>query len=362
MKRRANAAAAVLLAASAMASSGAEAQLRAAAGAVALDTLAARFQADMAIPDGPAFLLLPTEPSSVLRPGSVREFALMLSDFAGPEGFRLPDAVGLEVSPALVLIGHRLGLAEYRRRPWLYRLRASGAVQRADSTGGVTQLAFGVRATLLDGSDLRTNPEYVQQATEVAAEINEIVVGARLRAGPPPAPIVLTQEERRRIEELNEVIKERWADRRWNADVLEVAAGLRAASADSAGGDPEMAEYAVWATYGKGFGSWGQWLVAMMARTRRPEAGAGFAGSADAGTRFYAGRNAYRLFLEAQSELGEAGVPDWFVRAGGEARLLGNVWGAFWAGAQPREEAGGDRVRAGFTLRFGAPGAGPESG
>jgi hypothetical protein len=50
------------------------------------------------------------------------------------------------------------------------------------------------------------------------------------------------------------------------------------------------------------------------------------------GSRFYAGSNAYRAYLEAQVSLREDDVVRWIVNGGAELRLTDDLWIDFSAG------------------------------
>ncbi|MGH7553379.1 MAG: hypothetical protein ACREMQ_10195 [Longimicrobiales bacterium] len=342
---------------------GARAQFTVVSGVALQDSLASNFRVDFAIPDGPAFALLPSNPSTILRPAGVRDLVMSIADFAGPDGFRIPNALGIELSPALLIMGGRLSLASYQANPALYRLRLSGATQRSTLTGDVTQLSLGMRISLIDESDLRTNPEYVSQATAVAEEINEIAFAARLRAGPPPAALVLTAEEKARIAELNRLLKERWGNQRWNADMLDLAVAARAGADDLDGSDLEMAEYSAWATFGKGFGTWGQLLLGAKAQAVQDSLGDDdFSSSVQLLSRLYIGRNFYKAYAEGAVELGDADVADWFVNVGAEVRLRESIWSTFAAGFAPESDDGETRLRARLALKLGLPRFGGDGG
>lgn len=146
------------------------------------------------------------------------------------------------------------GVPVYQNAPALYRLRLSAAVKR--SAAALDRIALGVRVALLDKADLRTNPAYLRDATEMTGAINRLF--AEQNRETPPAPgheLTADDLSPERLEKLAAVaqrLKARVEQRAWNADILDVAAGALAGARDSSGQDLRLTQYAGWLTYGKG--------------------------------------------------------------------------------------------------------------
>jgi hypothetical protein len=322
------------------------------------DSLAQRFEVDFAIPDAPAFELLQVNESSLLRPTTVRALTAGISNlFQGEDGgIDIPDAFGIEAAPFLLARGPTLTLTQYRANPALYRMRVSAAAQRNASTGAATGIAAGIRLSLSDDADLRMNQVYIDSATAFSKAINDILVNARLNTRPPAQP-VLTQAQTDSIAMLTEQTRkfvERWAQTRWNADVFDVAAGIMAASADSLGNDLKVGQLAAWGTWGRGVGDWGQLLVGGRGTFGREEPGDERGLGGDLGARFYAGTNAYKVFVEGQSTLASGDVPEWLLNTGGEARLYSRLWANFSA-AITWDGGGNAHLTGRFTIKGAAP-------
>jgi hypothetical protein len=309
-----------------------------------LDSIATRFKIDFAVPEAPAFTLFQGSKSSILRPGTVREFAALVSDLVSNDGqLTVPEELGLEASPAMLIAGPRLSLSAYQNAPWLYRLRLSAAVKREGSS--LTNLSFGLRTAILDRADLRTNASYLEDATGITREINDIF--AEQNREDPPAPGTelsvddLTPERRARLDEMGKRLKERVEERAWNADILDVAAGMLAAARDTMGAELSLVQFAGWLTYGKGFGQWGQLLLGARGSALRDSVTREFHTAGSVGTRLYAGVNQYKVFLEAERRW-TSGDDESLLGAGGEARLMNGGWiqfstGLNWTGAgKPR--------------------------
>lgn len=336
-------------------------------GRAQLDTLEAMFRADFAIPDVPAHELVDGNPGDLLRPATVRDFALAASDFRTPEGdFRVPAAFSIEVAPFLLANARRLSIREYRARRALYRLRISGATGRDPQQR--SSIAFGLRATLVDDGDLRTSDDYINGVTGITTRINDLVVEERLARGRPdpldPDPIDsiddLTGERRSRFETLLTAVdslRRALEDRTWNARVVDVALGTRARAADSLGNDPRMTDYVAWATWGEGFGTWGQLLIGAKGALERAYTADDFTTSASLNARLFIGSNRYKAFAEGQvtNRKGDEEA-SWFLNAGGEARLFSAVWATFSAGLAWDELNDKDPRLAGrFALKLALP-------
>jgi len=322
------------------------------------DSLAQQFEVDFAIPDAPALQLLQVDQGNILRPTTVRGFTAGLSNLFQEQGgaLQVPNAFAIEAAPFLLARGPRLTLNQYRANQILYRTRVSAGAKRSASTGSLTGLALGLRMTLRDDADLRSDSVYIDSATAFAKAINDIRVNAIIAAGPRQEP-KYTQAQKDSLASLNEMVTsfvKRWEQTRWNEDVFDVAAGLMAASSDSLGNDLKVGALAAWGTWGRGFGDWGQMLVGGRATLGHDDPTEERRLNGSLGTRFYAGTNAYKLFLEGQSTLESDASPEWLINAGGEARLVSRFWASFSAGVN-WEGSGNAHLTGRFTIKAAAP-------
>ena len=326
--------------------------------AAQLDTLASSYRVDFAIPDAPAFDLIEVEDADILRPATVREFAVHFADFARDGGFGIPSAFAVEAAPFLLAHGRSLSLTRYQARPWLYRLRLSGATGR-DSLERSTA-ALGLRVTLLDRADPRSDNRFLTQLTTLTTGINREYVKARIRLGPTASEITLNEEEDRAVRALVaqvDSLAADWADRTWNAPVMELALGSRALAGDSTGADLRAADFAGWLTYGHPVGTWGQLLLGLRGAAERDHDEDDYRAATSLGARLYLGRNRLKGFVEAQGEGGTDSTPGWFVNAGGEARGWQGIWASFSAGLDwPREDGSSNpRLTSRFTVKLAVP-------
>lgn len=318
------------------------------------------YRVDMAIPESPALKLLDVETSTVLRPGLPTELTTILSHFLEDGDFRLPESLALELSPALLMAGPRLERASYQQQKLLYATRFSAATATAaDSIG--RDIAFGLRIGIVNEADLRLDDAFASdttlQITPLLTRINQIHSAALERLGPPgqrQGPVVYTQAETDEIEELSDVIRQRWAERHWNARAIDVAIGVRASALDDQGTDTRITGFGAWATYGHGFGDWGQLLVGGRAGIDRAHDEDDYTQALGLGLRMYLGSNALKGFVELQNELREGASAELFINSGAEVRIADWIWGAGSLGFA-RDPDGGTRTKTSLKLNTSFP-------
>lgn len=329
-------------------------------GAQAVPAFAA-YQVDFSVPDAPAYVLVQADPSAILRPQTVRELAVALSGFRTPDGsLSLPRAAAIEFSPGLLITNGRLTAASYSARKLLFSTRVSLATRRDSTTGAPTRLALGLRLSLANEADFKTDTGYPPElgVTDLTKRILDIYNAAPLlkpneRPGP-ENPRVPTAEQQSQIERFEREIRERWAIRYWNADILDVAIALGAQAVDSTGRDPKLHAFSLWASYAKGLGRWGQALFGIRMGTARDSAGVPYRQSANLAARVYAGSNRGKAFAEVQQSWTENASTEWLLNSGLELRVAKGIWVVFSLGI---EQPGGASPRsvAAFKLNTGLP-------
>jgi hypothetical protein len=321
-----------------------------------LPTQAHKYRVNFAVPDAPAFKLLGTDPSHILRPVTVRDLSIGLSDFLRWDNtLALPRSFALEFSPGLLIGGKTLTLAKYQKYPQIYRTRLSIATNRPEEGSSATTLALGLRVTQIDESDLRTNISYTTEATVVATKIDSIVSEERKRFGPfvPLEQIKEIPEVKKQIDDIIDSFKEKWMDEKWNARILEWAIALRANSLDSLGNNLKLDNLSVWSTSAYGFGTWGQLLLGLYGAYERELPDGDYKPSVSLASRLYIGTNQYKVFTEAQSFWKQERKPDWLLNGGGEIKLSGNIWADFSAGTEYSRDTRKTRLVTQFRLKYG---------
>lgn len=329
------------------------------------DSLIQKYRADYAVPDAPALTMLELDESALLRPSTVRELGVALSDFTGSGGgFQLPKAAAIEFSPGLLFFGRRLKLQDYQNKAAWYRLRVSVASRRVEGEGSPTRLAIAVRTSFKDAADLRDkkmNPAFFEAAEKIIARAQEIDADAEDAAaarGGVNEPVVYSPEQQRELDALIEAFKElnqSIADTAWNRTALDVAVGLRADAADSAGNDPSLQQLAAWLTYAGRVGGWGQVMFGTKLASERDSVTRDFGVAASLVSRFYAGTNTRKVYLELQGSKRAEEDAEFLFSGGAEASLITGVWAVLSAGTEWGGETDDGRFRARFSLKAGLP-------
>lgn len=118
---------------------------------------------DYAVPESPASKILNKDGGAILRPSSVKAFAISLGNYYLNSGPVIPNNIGIEIS--LLALNPNVDLKKYSANKFLYRTRISIATQHTPGNGyGV---AYGLRFTLFDETDLRTNTAFQQKIGEL---------------------------------------------------------------------------------------------------------------------------------------------------------------------------------------------------
>ena len=200
-------------------------------------------QQSPSMPDAPAFTYLSASPTTISRPTSARDFAVSLADGIDSLG-RVQRGLAFDFTPWVLSPG-RMTHQLYRTRRGYYvlgNLQASlGTVQSvADSTA--TDIAFGLRTNLWDGTDPLADDSLGRQMDRVVRECVEWSREAQTRA---PVEETIEQCADSAITRLTD----EWLDAgHWNDFGLSIAAAFGARLRES-----EISSFvgrggAVWAT------------------------------------------------------------------------------------------------------------------
>ena len=289
------------------------------------------FSFDISIPDAPAFNIVQTDGDKILRPSSVRELAITISDFLEQSNdYIIPNTIGVELSPALLLEGSNLSINQYQKSPYLYRSRLSFAFNKDEEIKKIKG-AFGIRLSIIDDADLRCNKNYLRDATKLAEEINQYVVAKYFPNNPAledqKSGVLEYDSELKNIieREYNKLINE-YMDNDWNKQVLDIAYAFGIASMDSNYNNVKFFKHSLWVTYGDRISNWGQFLLGVNGNYGRDSVVNEFKTSGSVSGRMFMGVNYYKFYLEGVGNFSEGNIPIWGVNLGGEMKLLRNIW------------------------------------
>lgn len=336
-----------------------------------LDLKVSSIRMNYAIPDAPAFKILNTQPDNIMRPSTTQELAVSMADpFLGQ---KLPSAFALEFSPYLTIGGSSLTLKDYQTSAVtriLYHTRVSIASQRSTVTNATTVLAFGLRFTLYDDSDLRLDTTYINKLYDLNDLLVSKVSGIRGHFRPPsPIFVEMSQEQKDSIESLVQdslsvaarTIDSKIAAEReqvikgnWNKTIVEAGLAIAGASADStslSGIVGKRAEF--WLVAAGAIDRWGQWVLGLNTALGRRDNGRLSRVDGSLSSRLYVGENAYKGFIQFESEIVDGTLQN-LVQLGGELRLYEIVWADFSAGFM-KMASNKPTFTSNFNIRFATP-------
>jgi hypothetical protein len=322
--------------------------------------IAKTLQADYAVPDAPALTMLGVDPSKLLRPASVEQLTSNFATASGNFSF-IPTAFAAEASPAMLIHGERLRLDQYQAHPFWYRTRVSIAAAR-DSLTKRSQVAGAIRLSLQDKSDLRTNKGFeraIDRLTYLRVDSARFVHDSLSERQIPRIPSLRSPAQQATADSIERAISARLhdgavdqfasaiaavkrakEDAQWNADVFDVAVGVKGSSVDSTGKGPGVDGYSAWATKGWAVGELTQLLVGIGGSYERDSTRT-MRGVGDAVARFYVGSNRAKALMEGQATGRASVVPAWLLRAGAELEVGQSFWVILSAGWQAAGSAPG---------------------
>jgi hypothetical protein len=213
-----------------------------------------------AVPETPALAFLDATTARVLRPGSVRDFALALLSGTGESG-RAKHGFAVETTPWFLVPGVAIDGQRYRESRLAFILanaQLSIGTARSEGDESDTDLALGVRLTLADRGDPLRSGEFRRALADALLDC----APAQPDATPSDACASRETEEAWRA----------WTAERWNAARLAVAAawGLRLEASEL--DERDYAGWKAWAVGSAPLGRRGQ-LIGQIAREDRPALG-----------------------------------------------------------------------------------------
>jgi hypothetical protein len=318
------------------------------------DMRAANLRLNFSVPDAPAFTILNYTPSVIIRPTSVREVGLAVADFIRG-GSVLPKAFAAEFSPGLLVGGNTLTIRQYNENPFWYRTRISVASRSFDDNTGRVQASLGVRLTLTDEADPRTDREFVQGLTNLAVSINQ-AIAEKVQIAPPTetGPVKVESADVDALEQEIVRLREKQRDERWNANIAELAAAVRFGSRDSLARNAVADKYQAWLAGSFHVSQWGQFIFNLSGSIERSAAFRMDSTSIAMNSRFYFGTNSIKVFGEGQITALERSPALYLFNIGGEMNPISSFWLEFSAGFEKR---GADPaiIRTMFHIRWSLP-------
>lgn len=296
------------------------------------------------VDQSPAFKLLGKTPDHILQPTSAKSIALNLGNYYLTNGSVIPKNLSVEISP--LLLNPRLSLYAYSSKPFWYRMRVSVGTNQLDN--GTFQLAEGLRFTIIDKTDLRTDSAFVHslyqscindaKATNKAIEnylknhpekeLNNVLARERYRTDTKfKAEIdsLIPELVDKQIGDINKIRTQKKKEL-WNAPIWEVGMAALQQSPDSLLNHARLMKVGLWSTYGTGFGKYNQLLVGI--RFEIQDSLSVWQPNLSIGTRYYYGKNELRYFV--QGEYGFTNRQNSLTASAGIVfNITENIWGQF---------------------------------
>jgi len=344
------------------------------------NSLVSKFKVDFAVPDLPAFKLLGTEPSSLLRPSTPEILSVITSNFFNGSNLVIPQSFAAEISPLLLLNANNLTLQEYDKNAILYSLRLSIGTMRNESTNDPGHLSLGLRVSLIDQGDLKNDKAYrkeLYQITSDLVDLDKLYEDEFYRLKDWLPDDVFNDPEKREEMEVyvqnkkNEYINNAWGEslderlsrlkkeyktNNWNKQKMDVAYAILGVSPDSLLTKLKFSKHSFWLTYSHPISSWGQWLIGGNLSILS-DSTSYF--SFSLASRVYFGTNRIKGFLEVQyqrDDLVESN--NLLLNLGTELNLVDGIWINFYAGVESLNFANDDKkseINSHFDLRFTIP-------
>lgn len=278
-----------------------------------------KLRENYAVPDGPAFILLGNQPSSIIRPTKIKDFAVIFGDFNTlTTAIAIPKSIAIEIAPVLLI--NKPGIKE----PGFWEsLRISIGTN-------ATQLSVGIRFSFYNGTNsakakLDKNTINAAINASVAARITNPALSSAT-----PGLITLNEIEQQLVDSL-----EAEQNDKWNEGALEIGAAFRGSSADSLAKNLRYDRAALWIVGAKKLDKWGQFVVGLKGESFSNLPSGKDSINAVLQSRLYAGVNYYKGFVEMQAKYIKSSDENDFsisVALGAEARIADHIWAEYSAG------------------------------
>ena len=272
---------------------------------------------DFAIPESPAFKLLGTNPDNILQPTSVRNAAISIGNYFAANSNVIPKNLAVEISP--LLLNGNASLNDYNADKFLYRTRLSLGTNVGSN--GANEIAEGIRMTILDNTDLRSNNDILGlrylDATIKSHFLDRAIQCYAQNSSSKTSIIILSDnysdtsnkifrhtidsiEKKLYYDSVKTSISDsisKFREELWNAPIWEIGAAALQSSADSLIKNLEFAKAGIWSTFGTHFMKKDQILIGAKVE---------FADSAkwqtnlSIGSRYYYGINEVKAFAEVE--------------------------------------------------------------
>lgn len=318
-------------------------------------SLVRNFKLNFAVPDQPAFKVLGTESSNILRPSSSEVVSLVTSNFLQGITPVLPNSFSMELAPLMLIKSNSLTLQEYDKNSILYSTRISIGTSLGNKGSNSRNLGLGARVTLIDKGDLKNDAAYREQLYKLTANlvaddnrlkqewlkandltIQEVVTNDSLNNA--MEAYIETESIRyngKSFQQRLAILKKDYRTKNWNKQKLDVAAAVLLNSEDSLIKNLKYNSTEVWVTYALPVKTWGQLLIGLNYANVNHYTlltdtfDIAVANNVSISSRLYGGTNRFKGFLEAQYELSATefdNIHTILINGGSEFNITDGIW------------------------------------
>ncbi|HMQ78327.1 MAG TPA: hypothetical protein PKD94_02070 [Ignavibacteria bacterium] len=332
--------------------------------------LVKRFKLNFAVPDIPAFKMLGTSPSEILKPSTPESISLIAAQFINGTNLVLPKSISVEIAPFL-LFNKGLTLQQYDNNSQLYSLRLSVGTL-LDSNDNTTKLSIGTRISIIDKGDLKNDRLFRDELYNLTSKIvsekdkyqdeflkqNHLTI--QLAISDSSTHKRMEDYVKSRIQssydDSLESIKSHYKSINWNKQKLDVAMAVLGQSSDSLVKRLQFKSLSFWVSYSHPISSWGQLIL-----------GGNFSHFKDSsnyqeysvGTRFYGGINRIKAFVEGQfSYSGQTKSSNALLNFGSELGVFDGIWVDLTAGIEwnnLNDDHTDAKFVSSFNMKFSLP-------
>lgn len=342
------------------------------------------------VPDMPAFKSLGTDPSAILKPSNMKAIAATVSEFYSDRKFVIPQAMAVEISPALLINAKKpIGnLQTFQRRALLNSLRLSLGSSSDEPATTTRNLAAGMRISLVNKADPATDPNYLQKVSGLLADFrknvrlvslvkfaglnnidtkktdweDDIFSNDSLKAAFNAYLADEQEESQSTFLAAYNKLKEEYKKTNWNATKLDWAASVLSTSPDSLVRNIRFNSFETWLTGAFKCSGWGQILIGLNGRSHKDLADTTAATENKSyfdiaiPVRLLVGTNRIKGFAEAQySHENQFKTSSFFFNMGADVNIVDGIWANVKAGIDYNSTAKASTFVSTFHLKFTLP-------
>lgn len=352
------------------------------------DFITKRYRLNFAIPDHPAFNLLTTQPSEILRPSNIKALSAMVSNFNNGSSFTIPKSLGLEISP-LLLVNNKLKPSDYyRNNTWLKTMesiRISIGTELDASNKSARSMALGFRISLENDKEINDDPYYqtlVSQSLRKRINLrkklendylieNKLIESALTDEDLARRELYISKEleiqlakESKNLKTEISTYRETFKAANWNNKRWDLAVACKYKSPDSLAKNARVTNFSFWSTWASPVGKYGQILYGTNVSLLRKD-------TLDKDNTFrfvkkyveisfplriYLGKNEFKGYFELQYKFIEsAGTNNLWYNLGAEVSLRDGIWVVFSAGYRKDLTTNTSDLISNFSLRYTIP-------